>query len=373
MPAATASGSDAKSNGAAKSRDHNQGNQDRSYTPEQKSEVIRIRRCQPTAFYDILNLESVKTTVTDTEIKKAYRKISLLTHPDKNGHEHADEAFKMVSRAFGILGDKEKRTKYDRYGGDPDSRFGGGAPQSSPFSGFAGRPASSRAAGGGGGGSMWEEEISPEEMFNRFFGGGGGGFGPFGGKCGRFSSIEKLSNSVTGGGLFDGGQPFVFNMGGGPGIRVHQFGGGRPRRRPRDPNAPPEPPASLQTTLMGLLPLLFILILPILSSLFSGSSSTTTGPSMRFDSAVPPHTLHRHTKRMGVDYFINPVEVENYTPSQLSKLDQRAEVNYVQRLNVECQQEELARQDLVNQAQGWFYQVSSLFSEISTSAVSVLI
>lgn len=184
MPSATASGSDAKPNGAAKSRDHNQGNQDRSYTPEQKSEVIRIRRCQPTAFYDILNLESVKTTVTDTEIKKAYRKISLLTHPDKNGHEHAAEAFKMVSRAFGILGDKDKRSTYDRTGGDPDSRFGGGAPQSNPFSGFAGRPQTSRAAGGGGGGgggSMWEEEITPEEMFNRFFG-GGGGFGGFGGE-----------------------------------------------------------------------------------------------------------------------------------------------------------------------------------------------
>ncbi|CZR59599.1 related to HLJ1 protein [Phialocephala subalpina] len=352
MPAATASGSDAKSNGAAKSRDHNQGNQDRSCTPEQKAEVLRVRRCQPTAFYEILNLESVKTTVTETEIKKAYRKISLLTHPDKNGHEHADEAFKMVSRAFGVLGDKEKRSKFDRFGGDPDSRFGGGAPQSSPFSGFAGRSQSSRAAGGGGGGSMWEEEISPEEMFNRFFGGGGlgGGFGPFGG-----------------GGLFgDGGNQFVFNMGGGPGIRVHQFGGARPRRRPRDPNAPADPPASLQTTLMGLLPLLFILVLPILSSLFSGGGSTATGPSMRFDTAVPPHTLHRHTKRMNVDYFINPTEVENYSASQFSKLDQRAEINFIQRLNVECQQEEIAKQDLVNEATGWFYQDAEKMQQART-------
>lgn len=178
MPAATASGADT-SNGSAKSRDHNQGNQDRKYTLEQKTAVIRVRRCHPTAFYDILGLEEVKATVTETEIKKAYRKLSLLTHPDKNGHEHADEAFKMVSRAFGVLSDKDKKAKFDRYGGDPDSRFGGGAPQQSPFSGFARSP-SSNARGGGGG--MWEEEISPEEMFNRFFGGGmGGGFGPFGG------------------------------------------------------------------------------------------------------------------------------------------------------------------------------------------------
>lgn len=341
MPAATTSGSDAKGNGTAKSRDHNQGNQDRKYTPEQKSEVLRVRRCQPTAFYEILNLESVKTTVTDTEIKKAYRKISLLTHPDKNGHEHADEAFKMVSRAFGVLGDPDKKTKYDRFGGDPDSRFGGAAPQqSSPFSGFASRGGQRAASGGQPGGSMWEEEISPEEMFNRFFGGGmGGGFGPFGG-----------------GGAFDAGPQFVFNMGGGPGMRVHQFGGGRPRRRPRDPNAPPDPPASLQSTLMGLLPLLFILILPILSSLFSGETTGPAVPSMRFDGAVPPHTLHRHTPRMKVDYYINPTEVTAFTPSQLAKLDQRAEVQFISRLNLDCQGEQNAQQEMFNQAQGWFYQ-----------------
>jgi DnaJ family protein B protein 12 len=174
---ATASGSD-KTNGSAKNRDHKQGNQDRSYTTEQFQAVMRVRRCSPTAFYDILDLESVKTTVTDTEIKKAYRKLSLLTHPDKNGHEHADEAFKMVSRAFGVLSDKDKRTKYDRFGGDPDSRFGGASSsRSNPFAGNASSQAGGRETPMGG----WDEEISPEEMFNRFFGGGmGGGFGGFG-------------------------------------------------------------------------------------------------------------------------------------------------------------------------------------------------
>ena len=92
MPAATASGADATPNGnAAKSREHNQGNQQRKFTIEQKTAVIRVRKCAATAFYEILGLEK---SVSDAEIKKAYRKLSLLTHPDKNGYDGADEAFK---------------------------------------------------------------------------------------------------------------------------------------------------------------------------------------------------------------------------------------------------------------------------------------
>lgn len=88
----------------------------------------------------------------------------------------------MVSRAFGVLGDKDKREKYDRYGTDPDSRFAS-AQASNPFSGFASRaPPGGMGGRGGGGGGMFDEEISPEEMFARFFGGGGGFGGPFGGE-----------------------------------------------------------------------------------------------------------------------------------------------------------------------------------------------
>lgn len=82
----------------------------------------------------------------------------------------------VVSRAFQVLSDPDKKSKFDKFGGDPDNRFGpGSASTQSPFSGFARSP---------GRGPMFEDEISPEEMFNRFFGGGmggmGGGFGPFG-------------------------------------------------------------------------------------------------------------------------------------------------------------------------------------------------
>lgn len=185
MPDAKASGADA---GAARSREHNQGNQGRSYTVEQKAAVLRIRRCNATAFYDILGLETVRSTCTETEIKKAYRKQSLLTHPDKNGHEHAAEAFKMVSRAFGILGDKEKKEKYDRHGTDPDSRFANAQNSTPGFNGF-GRRADGFGGHGHPFGAGGGEEMTPEEMFARFFGGGGGfGGGPFGGGGGESHS-----------------------------------------------------------------------------------------------------------------------------------------------------------------------------------------
>ncbi|KMU88649.1 hypothetical protein CIHG_06589 [Coccidioides immitis H538.4] len=78
MSSASTSGADAKGGASARSREHNQGNQERKYTPEQKAAVLRVRKCSATAFYEILAIER---TATDSEIKKAYRKLSLLTHP----------------------------------------------------------------------------------------------------------------------------------------------------------------------------------------------------------------------------------------------------------------------------------------------------
>ncbi|ETN47119.1 uncharacterized protein HMPREF1541_01309 [Cyphellophora europaea CBS 101466] len=319
---ASASGSSAQPNGSATNRSHSQGNQDKSFTPQQKAEVLRIRKCSPTSFYEIL---TVTKTSSDGEIKKAYRKISLLTHPDKNGYTGADEAFKMVSRAFQVLSDPEKKSKYDQFGGDPDSRFGGASSSSaagaSPFSGFARSP---------GRGPMFDDEISPEELFNRFFGGGGFGGGPFEGGF--------------------GGPQFVFNMGGGPGFTVHRMGGGVPRRRPRTGQ---EPQQGGLGALTQLLPLLLLFILPILSSLFSGSGSS--GPGFRFDAPQPPMTMHRVTPRFKIDYFVNPAEVDGWKSSKLHDLDKKAELEYVSIMKYQCSDEAVRKRNEIQDAQGFFF------------------
>ncbi|KAK5127510.1 hypothetical protein LTR85_006849 [Meristemomyces frigidus] len=321
------SSSEKKPNGNP--RAHHDGSSTRAFTVEQKAAVIRVKRCSPTAFYDILGLETSRATASDSDIKKAYRKLSLLTHPDKNGYDGADEAFKMVSRAFQVLSDAEKKAKFDRFGGDPESRFGGGggggasSSGASPFSGFTSQRAGPR-------GPMFEEEISPEELFRQFFGGGMGG--------------------AFGGGMFNG-PGFAFG-GGGPGIRIHQFGGDRPRRRPHNhANAQPQ---SLGSALQSLLPLLLLFLLPLLSSLFSGSGAPA-GPAMRFDAATPPHT-HQHTSnRLNVPYWVNPSEVQDYTPKKWRELDKVAEGKYIGQLSAECEWEQNQRQRLAQEAQGFFF------------------
>jgi len=86
---------------------------ERSYTKEQHDAVIRVKKCKN--YYEILE---VSREVTDTELKKQYRKLALLMHPDKNHAPGAEEAFKAVSQAFACLSDVDKRRHYDLHGSE---------------------------------------------------------------------------------------------------------------------------------------------------------------------------------------------------------------------------------------------------------------
>lgn len=74
-------------------------------------------------YYTILGLQK---TATENEIKKAYRKLAMKYHPDKNpNNKEAEEKFKEISEAYSVLSDSEKRNIYDKYGKDGLNQQGG--------------------------------------------------------------------------------------------------------------------------------------------------------------------------------------------------------------------------------------------------------
>ena len=108
-------------------------------------------------YYEVLGVDK---TASEDEIKKAYRKIAIKYHPDRNpGNKEAEEKFKEAAEAYDVLHDPQKRQQYDQF----DFAGQGGA------GGF----------GGFGGASMNMDDIF--SMFGDIFGGHAGGFGGFGG------------------------------------------------------------------------------------------------------------------------------------------------------------------------------------------------
>lgn len=121
-----------------------------TYTEEQIEVVRKIKKKKD--YYEILGVEKSCST---EDVRKAYRKLSLKVHPDKNNAPGAEEAFKAVSKAFQCLSNEESRKKYDVVGSDEPvyerrtTRHGGNG-----FNGF------------------YEADFDADEIFRNFFFGG---------------------------------------------------------------------------------------------------------------------------------------------------------------------------------------------------------
>nr|XP_060624806.1 dnaJ homolog subfamily B member 12 [Anolis sagrei ordinatus]XP_060624807.1 dnaJ homolog subfamily B member 12 [Anolis sagrei ordinatus] len=122
------------------------GDISKGYSQDQVDAVKRVKQCKD--YYEILG---VSRDASDEDLKKAYRKLALKFHPDKNHAPGATEAFKAIGNAYAVLSNPEKRKQYDQFG---DAKISPTRHSPTDFNrGF-------------------EADISPEDLFNMFFGGG---------------------------------------------------------------------------------------------------------------------------------------------------------------------------------------------------------
>ena len=132
-------------------------------------------------YYEVLG---VSRDVDQKELKKAYRKLAMKYHPDRNPDDKdADAKFKEATEAYEVLGDAQKRQAYDQFGhAGVDGQAGGG---------FGG------GAGGGAGGANFSDIFG--DVFGDIFGGGGGGRGgPQRGSDLRYTLELTLEEAVRG-------------------------------------------------------------------------------------------------------------------------------------------------------------------------------
>lgn len=149
---------------------------------------------------NLYHILGVNKESTEAEIKAAYRKLARKYHPDLNKDNHeAAEKFKEISCAYDVLGDKDKRKKYDNNEIDSDGKptgygagFGGGAGARGHQQYGGGNP-----FGGGNfnGGDFDFSSLFGEDIFSQFTGGGRGA-GGFGGGARRPRKGEDISYTM---------------------------------------------------------------------------------------------------------------------------------------------------------------------------------
>jgi len=190
---------------------------------------------------DYYRILGVSRTATDDEIKKAYRKLALKYHPDKNQTPGAEEKFKEVGEAYDVLSDQKKKQIYDQYG--EEGLKGGlgsqGAHGANSFSGF-----------GDGSNFQYSYHGDPRQTFSQFFGTsnpfesffGGPGQGHPG--MGGHEQMDIDLDEILGG--FAGGLPGGFRPQGNSGHKRKQS-----CHKPQDPTIEREVYVSLEDLVKG--------------------------------------------------------------------------------------------------------------------------
>ncbi|XP_069500280.1 dnaJ homolog subfamily C member 18-like [Ambystoma mexicanum] len=261
------------------------------YTEEQLDGVQRVIRSSR-SHYETLG---VREDVSEEELKRAYRKLALRFHPDKNHAPGATEAFKAIGRAFAVLSNPERRRRYDEHGDDEKE---------------ACKPAQARAY-------TEPADMTPEELFNLFFGG-----------------------------HFPAGKAHMFSNGAASARPTRQQ---RPRQRFRTEKPPTRAEdnrsQSGYSVLLQLLPVLVLVVVSVVAQLMAHSP-----PYSLFQKSSVGHTIPRETQALGVPYYVDRNFKQAYRGSSLQELERAIEKDYIDYVQTSCWKEKQQKADLSNLA-----------------------
>lgn len=289
-----------------------------SYTKDQEQIVLKVLSYSALQYYEVL---AVEKTSSEGDIKKSYRKLAIKLHPDKNPHPRASEAFKLINKAWGVLSDPSKKKIYDQTGADPDSRFLG-------FSN------SSSAATSSGYAQQGFDGAFQDDIFNMFF---GGGAARAGGPTFAFGNNGFTFHSFGG----DGFDPFT-------GRFAQQQRQRTQRQRTQQQRQQQE--VSTWETIKQLAPILIILLATLFSSLFSGEST----PEYSFN-RTQKFSVKRTTPNYKIPYYVGSGFLDDKSKLKLRNFDSKVENVYIQDRRAMCSREQVRKNELMDEAQGWFY------------------
>jgi DnaJ family protein B protein 12 len=272
----TSSGPSTKTHHDGDSKREHQGSGSSSTTasgqrPEDIKKILKTKD-----FYELLG---VNKTATEDEIKKAYRKLALKYHPDKNKAFGSDEAFKKIAQAYDCLSNQDKRRKYDEYGNeDPDQHYQHYR-------------------------QHFNEDISPDDIFQMFFGNAFFQNGP------RQRFVYRNARR--------GGDDHHYNS------HTERDAHHQQQQNQRGGN-------SKYLPLLQFLPLLIIFF----SSFALNFSQEEPFYSMFATSQFP---LQRDTKNLRISYYVDNTFTNKYSKqSKLTSFEEELERSYIQTLNNQC-------------------------------------
>ncbi|KAK6633962.1 hypothetical protein RUM44_004569 [Polyplax serrata] len=249
-----------------------------SWPKEHVDAIKRIKKCKD--YYEVLG---VSKDATDSDIKKAYKKLALQLHPDKNKTPGAAEAFKAIGNAVAVLTDPEKRKQYDMYGAEPGKY---------PNSARNGEQHYHTYTRG------FEADITAEELFNMFFGGG-----------------------------------FPANQ------SVYVRRNGRWPRQGGESEHSGREPQNNSAFILHFLPLLVLIVLSMMSSFFVSDPLFSLHASNKF-------SVERATARLKIPYYVKE-NFHNEYQGSLPRLEQAVEEEHLNHLQNECYKERSYRETII--------------------------